>query len=74
MCWVYVNTKSSLLIGIIMHAFYDGTLAALLPATLAPVEIMQFFAALNVALWVAVGIAFGFSNRTKRIVGMGARL
>jgi membrane protease YdiL (CAAX protease family) len=54
MSWVYVNTKSSLLSGIIMHAFYDATLAALLPAILAPVEIAQFYAALNVILWICV--------------------
>jgi uncharacterized protein len=68
MSWVYVNTKSSLLSGIIMHAFYDATLAALLAATLAPVQIAQFYAALSVALWVAVGIVlavFGAKSLTR---------
>ncbi len=70
MSWAYVNTKSSLLIGIIMHAFYDGTLAALLPATLAPVQNVQFYAALSVALWIAVGIVlavFGAKSLTRPI-------
>jgi membrane protease YdiL (CAAX protease family) len=65
MSWVYVNTDASLLSGIIMHAFYDATLAALLPATLAPVAIAQFYAALSVALWIAVAVVvalFGAKN------------
>jgi uncharacterized protein len=68
MSWVYVNTKSSLLIGIIMHAFYDATLAALVPATLSPVEILEFCAALNVILWIfvaAVVVIFGAKTMTR---------
>jgi membrane protease YdiL (CAAX protease family) len=56
MSWVYVNTKSSLLSGIIMHAFYDGTLIALVPAILAPVQTVQFWAAMNVILWIFVAV------------------
>jgi membrane protease YdiL (CAAX protease family) len=70
MSWVYVNTKSSLLSGIIMHAFYDATLAALTAAIVAPVEIVQFYATLNVILWIfvaAVVVIFGAKTmaRTK---------
>jgi hypothetical protein len=53
-----------------MHAFYDATLAALTTAIVAPVEIVQFYAALNVILWIfvaAVVVIFGAKTmaRTK---------
>ena len=68
MSWVYVNTKSSLLSGIIMHAFYDATLAALTAAIIAPVQIVQFYAALNVMLWIfvaAVVVIFGAKTMAR---------
>jgi membrane protease YdiL (CAAX protease family) len=65
MSWVYINTKSSLLMAIIMHAFYDASLAILVPVTLSPVEALLFYAALNVALWVAVAaVVVLFGART----------
>jgi membrane protease YdiL (CAAX protease family) len=58
MSWVYVNTRSSLLIGIVMHAFYDASLIVLVPAALAsdPMKNTQFYAGLTVVLWAAVAI------------------
>jgi hypothetical protein len=63
MSWVYINTNSSLLVGgIIMHAFYNGTLAMLVPATLSPAEILAFYTGLTVVLGIfvlAVVVVFG---------------
>ena len=57
MSWVYINGKTSLFVAIIMHACYDASFTVLLPRALTPVEMVQFYAAVNVILWIFVGAA-----------------
>jgi membrane protease YdiL (CAAX protease family) len=69
MSWAYANTDSSLLIGVVMHAFYDGTLAALLATDLTATETTQFSAALTVALSIVAAAVFVlFRTRTATAV------
>jgi uncharacterized protein len=56
MSWVYIHGKASLLLAIIMHACFDASLAVLIPTDLSALEYVQFYAALTVALWIAVAI------------------
>lgn len=66
MSWVYINTRSSLLIGgIIMHAFYDASLAMLVPTTLSPVELVSFYGGLTVILSIFVLAAVAVSGATR---------
>jgi uncharacterized protein len=55
MSWVYINGKASLFVAIVMHACYNASFTVLLPRTLAPIELVQFYAAVNIILWVFVG-------------------
>jgi membrane protease YdiL (CAAX protease family) len=73
MSWVYVNTQASLLSAIVMHAFYDATLAALTAAIVAPVQIAQLYAALGVALGIAVALVVAVFGAERLSRGTGRR-
>ncbi len=55
MSLVYINGKGSLLVAIIMHAFYDASIAVFVPS-LTVIETVEFYAAFAIALWATVAV------------------
>lgn len=74
MSWVYVNSKGSLLLAIIMHAFYDASIAVFFPS-LTTAETLEFYAAFAVALWIVVGVVvirFGAATLKRPMIKSGS--
>ena len=66
MSWVYVNSKGSLLLAIIMHAFYDASIAVFSPS-LTIAETLELYAVFAIALWIIVGVVvFRFGTSTLK--------